>query len=55
MSDFVIFIADDQENWDDIFLHAVAAHNNNVSRGTGLASNEVHIDWQISQVTHDYI
>ena len=25
------------------FIHAVAAHNNNVSRGTGLAPNEVHI------------
>ena len=24
-------------------MHAVAAHNNNVSRGTGLAPNEVHI------------
>ena len=37
-------IADDQnrKNWDDMFMHAVAAHNNNVSRGTGLAPNEVH-------------
>lgn len=36
-------IADDQRNWDELLLHAVAAHNNNVSRGTGLAPNEVHI------------
>ena len=33
-------IADDQKKWDDILMHAVAAHN--VSRGTGLAPNEVH-------------
>ena len=26
-----------------MLLHAIAAHNNNVSRGTGLAPNEVHI------------
>ena len=36
-------IADDQKNWDEVLLHAIAAHNNNVSRGTGLAPNEVHI------------
>ena len=36
-------IADDQKNWDDMLMHAVAAHNNNVSRGTGLAPNEGHI------------
>ena len=36
-------ISDDQKNWDDMLMHAVAAHNNNVSRGTGLAPNEVHI------------
>ena len=29
--------------WDEMLMHAVAAHNNNVSRGTGLAPNEVHI------------
>ena len=34
---------------------AVAAHNNNNgSRGTGLAPNEVHIDREISEVTNDY-
>ena len=40
-------IADDQKNWDEMLIHAVAAHNNNVSRGTGLAPNEAnegHID-----------
>lgn len=36
-------IADNQDNWDEMLLHAVAAHNNNVSRGTGLAPNLVHI------------
>ena len=36
-------IADDQKNWDEMLLHAIAAHNNNVSRGTGLAPNEGHI------------
>lgn len=36
-------IADAQNNWDAMLSHAVSAHNNNVSRGTGLAPNEVHI------------
>ena len=36
-------IADDQKKWDEMLLHAISAHNNNVSRGTGLAPNEVHI------------
>ena len=36
-------IADDQNNWDEMLLHAIAAYSNNVSRGTGLAPNEVHI------------
>ena len=36
-------ITDDRNNWDDMLLHAIAAHNNNVSRCTGLAPNEVHI------------
>ena len=36
-------IPDDQNNWDDMLLHAIAAHNDNVSRGTGLTPNEVHI------------
>ena len=36
-------VADNQTNWDELLLHAIAAHNNNVSRGTGLAPNEVHI------------
>ena len=35
-------IANDQKNWDAMFRHAVAAHNS-VSRGPGLAPNEVHI------------
>ena len=36
-------IADNQRNWDELLLHAIAAHNNRVSRGTGLAPNKVHI------------
>ena len=36
-------IADDQNNWDGMLLHAISAHNNNVSRGTGLAPHETHI------------
>ena len=36
-------ITDDQTNWDEMPLHAIAAHNNIVSRGTGLAGNEIHI------------
>ena len=36
-------IADDQKNWDEMLMHAVAAHNNYVLRGTGLAPNGVHI------------
>ena len=36
-------IADDNKNWDDMLMHTVEAHNNNVSRGTGLSSSEVHI------------
>ena len=36
-------IADDQKNWDEMLMHAVAAHNNNVSRGSGPAPDEVHI------------
>ena len=36
-------IADDQNKWDEMVLHAVPAHNNNVSRGTGLAPDEIHI------------
>ena len=36
-------IADNQTNWDELLLHDIAAHNNSVSRGTGLAPNEVHI------------
>ena len=34
-------IADNQTNWDELLLHAIAAHNNSVSRGMGLARNEV--------------
>ena len=36
-------VADDQKDWDKLLLHAISAHNNNVSRGIGLAPNEVHI------------
>ena len=36
-------ITDDQKNWDEMLLHATAAHNNNASQGTGFAPNEVHI------------
>ena len=36
-------VADNQTNWDELLLHAAAAHNNSVSRGMGLAPNEVHI------------
>ena len=43
----VYLIADDQKNWDDMLLHVIAADNNNVSMGTGLAPIEVHIDQYI--------
>ena len=36
-------IADNQTYWDELLLHAIAAYNNSVSRGTGIAQNEVHI------------
>ena len=36
-------IADNQTNWDELLLRAIAALSNGVSRGTGLAPNEVHI------------
>lgn len=36
-------ITDNQKNWDEMLIHAVSAHNNNISRGIGLAPNEVHI------------
>ena len=36
-------VADDQKHWDKLLLHAVSAHNNDVSRGIGPAPNEVHI------------
>ena len=35
-------MAEDQKDWDEMLMHALAAHNNDVSRGTGLAPNEVH-------------
>ena len=37
------FIADNQANWEELLLHAIAAHNNSVTRATGLAPNEAHI------------
>ena len=36
-------IADNQTNWDELLLHATAAHTNSVSRGKGSTPNEVHI------------
>ena len=39
---FSYLISDYQNNWDEMLLHVVAVHNNNVSRGTGLAPNEAH-------------
>ena len=33
-------IVDNQTNWDELLLHAIAAHNNSVSRGTGLAPKQ---------------
>lgn len=36
-------IADDKRNWDKTLLLEVAALKSNVSRDTGLASDEVHI------------
>lgn len=36
-------ITDDQKNWDEMLLHAIAAHSNKVIRGTGLAPNGIHI------------
>ena len=44
MSNVVVPCRRRQNNWDDMLLHAISAHNNNVSRGTGLAPNEIHID-----------
>ena len=36
-------IVDNQTNWDELLLHAIAAHNSSFSGGKGLAPNEVHI------------
>ena len=36
-------IPDDHRNWDEMLLYGWAAHNNIVSRGTGVAPNEIHI------------
>ena len=36
-------VADDQNNLGEMLRHAVSAHNNNVSKGTELAPNEIHI------------
>ena len=38
------FVADDQSDWDEMLPHALAAHNNNAVRGTGMAPNLVHIE-----------
>ena len=40
---YIYLIADDQKNWDDMLMNAVAAHNNSISRGTELVPNEVYI------------
>ena len=37
-------IADNQTNWNELLLHVIAAHNNSIGRGTGLAPNKVHIE-----------
>ena len=37
-------IAGNQTNWDELLRHAIAAHNNSVSRDAGLAPDEVHIE-----------
>lgn len=34
---------DDQSNWDESLMHAISAHNDNDSRGTGLSPHEVRI------------
>lgn len=36
-------VADDQKDRDKLLLYAISAHDNNLSRGIGLAPNEVHI------------
>ena len=36
-------IADHQKDWDVMLGHVVSAHNNSVSRGTGLAPNQIHL------------
>ena len=40
---FTSSAADNETNWDELLLHPIAARNSSVSRGTGLAPNEVHI------------
>ena len=39
---FSFLVADGSKSWDEMLLHAVSAHNNNVS-GTELAPNVIHI------------
>ena len=36
-------IADNQVSWNRMLLHIIAAHNNKVSKGTGMALNEIYI------------
>lgn len=48
-------ITDAQTKWNQMLLHAKTAHKRNLSRSTGLAPNEVHIDGPVSEATDDYI
>ena len=38
------FIADDQNNWDELLLHTNFAQNNHVCGSTRVAPNGIHID-----------
>ena len=47
-------ITDDQKNWDEMLLHATAAHNNNASQGHGVcAQRSAHRP--VPEVADDYI
>lgn len=46
-------IADDQKNWDELLLHAIAAHSNNVSRNGFSSKFGAH--WSVSKTSHDNI
>ena len=36
-------VSSKQDDWDEYLLQVVYAHNNHISKATGLAPNEVHI------------